>query len=83
MSNCHSKYSNTNYVDSDDISFYLRLIDEFSKKNTKTEYRLRSPLIYPLNYLYPLSIRSYDRESVKKRVRRRIKIIRLKNTLNI
>lgn len=104
MSNCHSKYSKTNNIDSDDdISFYLGLIDEFSKKLTKTEYRLHSPLVYPLNYFFSkpynfykrkmsklrknirndyISTRSYDRESVKRRVRRRIKIIRLKNTLN-
>lgn len=98
MSNCHSKYSN-----SDEACFFLRLIDQFSKKRTNTIYGSYIPLVYPLNYFFSkpynfyerkmsklrknirnnyISTRSYDRESVKRRVRRRIKIIRLKNTLN-
>ena len=107
MSNCHSKYLKINTVDSDYVSFFLGLIDEFSKKRTNIMYSSRSPLIYPLNnnfskpynfygrkisnlqkkirnnYISTISTGSYDRDSVKRRVRRRIKIIRLKNTTNI
>ena len=104
MSNCHSKYLKINTVDSDCVSFFLGLIDEFSKKRANIMYRTRSPLIYPLNYVFSkpynfygkkisrlqknirnnyVSTRSYDKDSVKRRVRRRIKIIRLKNTTSM
>lgn len=107
MSNCHSKYLKINTIDDDYASFFLGLIDEFSKKRENIIYRLRNPLIYPLNnifskpynfngrkisnlqkkirsnYISTISTRSYDRDSVKIRVRRRIKLIRLKNTINI
>lgn len=105
MSNCHSKYLKINTVDGDYASFFLGLIDEFSKKRANIIYRLRNPLIYPLNNIFSKSYnfygrkisdlqkkirnnyististrstRSCDRDSIKRRVRRRIKLIRLK-----
>jgi len=88
MSNCHSKYLKINMIDSD-----CALIDEFSKKCTNLMYRLRYSQVCPLKRVcygrkisnlqkimrnYYISTRSYDRDSVKRRVRRRINIIRLK-----
>ena len=96
MSNCHSKYSNRNNIDSDDLYFFLGLINDFSKKRANLLQRQSSPLIYPLKYLFSkqynlqkkirnsyVSTRSYDRDSVRRRVRRKIKLIKLKNTINI
>mgnify|MGYP003989750633 FL=1 len=102
MSNCHSKYSNRNNIECDNLSFFLGIIDDFSKKRTNLLRRRSSPLIYPLNYLFSKSYKfyglktsnlnkkiknnyvstlAYDRDSVRRRVRHKIKLIRLKNTI--
>lgn len=99
MSNCHSKYLKIDTVDSDYTSFLLELINKFSKKHTNMVYPLNYFFSKPYNfygkkishlqknirnkYISTISTRSCDRDSVKRRVRRRINIIRLKNTIKL